>query len=87
MAIITATAIVDVQRTKTIKIKVRVKDVKDWLRENYGTPSEHGYEWNEDHILQEYLEEVEPTAFDDLDGDIEDVTDGDWEFGTAESET
>jgi len=55
MAIINVTATVNVQRTKTIQLKVKAKDVKDWLRENYGTPSEHGYEWSEPTILEEYL--------------------------------
>ena len=77
MAMITVKGTVTVQRTKTVKINVLAKDVKEWLRDNYGTPSEHGYEWDEDHILMEYLDDVEPTMMVDLEAvETEDEEDG-----------
>jgi hypothetical protein len=89
MAIINVTATVNVQRTKTIKIKVRVKDVKDWLRETYGTPSEHGYEWDEPHILEEYMQEEldmnEPDMFEENDGEINETLTDDWIINNAET--
>lgn len=77
MAMITVKGTVTVRRTKTVKINVLARDVKEWLRESYGTPSEHGYEWDEDHILMEYLDDVEPTMMVDLEAvETEDEEDG-----------
>jgi hypothetical protein len=89
MATISVTATVNVQRTKTIQIKVRAKDVKDWLRETYGTPSEHGYEWDEPHILEEYMQEEldmnEPDMFEENDGEINETLTDDWIINNAET--
>jgi len=85
MAMITVTGTVTVRRTKTVKINVLSKDVKEWLRDNYGTPSEHGYEWDDDHILMEYLDEVEPSLMYDLEAVKTTDTDyGDYELESAE---
>ena len=83
MAMITVTGTITMQRTKTIKINVLAKDVKEWLRDNYGTPSEHGYEWDEDHILVEYLNDVEPTVMTEG----EDVETNDTYYGEYELES
>ena len=88
MAIINVTATVNVQRTKTIQLKVKAKDVKYWLRENYGTPSEHGYEWSEPTILEEYIQEElemnEPDMFEENDGEIEETLTDEWVINNAE---
>ena len=85
MAMITVTGTLNVQRTKTVKINVRAKDVKEWLRDSYGTPSEHGYEWDDNHILMEYLDEVEPSLMYDLEAVKTNDTDyGDYELESAE---
>tara|TARA_B100000767_G_C19489346_1_gene419553 strand:- start:134 stop:400 length:267 start_codon:yes stop_codon:yes gene_type:complete len=85
MAMITVKGTVTVRRTKTVKINVLAKDVKEWLRDNYGTPSEHGYEWDEDHILMEYLDDVEPTMMVDLEAvETDDEEIGIYELESAE---
>jgi len=85
MAMITVTGTVTVRRTKTVKINVLSKDVKEWLRDNYGTPSEHGYEWDDDHILMEYLDDVEPTMMVDLEAvETDDEEIGIYELESAE---
>lgn len=82
---ITVKGTVTVRRTKTVKINVLAKDVKEWLRDNYGTPSEHGYEWDEDHILMEYLDDVEPTMMVDLEAvETDDEEIGIYELESAE---
>ena len=40
MVKVNVTATINIQRTKTIEVDVRVNDIKEWLRDNYGTPSE-----------------------------------------------
>ena len=85
MATIAVTGTVTVRRTKTVKINVLSKDVKEWLRDNYGTPSEHGYEWDDDHILMEYLDDVEPTMMVDLEAvETDDEEIGIYELESAE---
>lgn len=85
MAMITVKGTVTVRRTKTVKINVLARDVKEWLRDSYGTPSEHGYEWDEDHILMEYLDDVEPTMMVDLEAvETDDEEIGIYELESAE---
>ncbi len=89
MAIINVTATVNVQRTKTVQLKVRVQDIKAWLREAYGSPSEHGYEWDEGHILEEYMQEQienEPDIFAENDGEINETLTDDWVIDKAEND-
>jgi len=45
-----------VEQTKAVYLKVSKTAVKQWLRDNHGTPSEHGYEWDDEVVLQEYVE-------------------------------
>ena len=63
MAKIKIAATRTVEQTKTVEVKVRIGDVKEWLRDNYGTYSEHGLEWNDQGILEEYFESVEDCQY------------------------
>lgn len=45
-----------VEQTKAVYLDVSKTAIKEWMRENYGTPSEHDYEWDDDVVLQEYVE-------------------------------
>ena len=85
MATIRVKATVSIERTKTFEVKVRVNDVKEWLRENYGTPSEHGMEWDDESILSEFLPEVyEDLDFDEEEGEVEDTLTDDWMISEIE---
>ena len=47
MAKVLVTATQDIQRTYSKEINVSITDVKRWMRDEYGTPSEHGMEWQD----------------------------------------
>ena len=83
MAQVLVTATRTVEQTKTVEIKIRITDVKEWLRENYGTPSEHGMDWDDPSVLEEYLQEHEE-LIDEAEGDIDDINE-DWEIQNAET--
>lgn len=82
MAQITVTATRTIEQTLTAEVKVRISDVKEWMRDEYGAPSEHGMEWNDPSVLAEYLQENNQLVYD-ADGDIDDSQD-DWEVQLAE---
>ncbi len=83
MAQVSVTATRTVEQTKTVEIKIRITDVKEWLRENYGTPSEHGMYWDDPSVLEEYFQAHEE-LIDEAEGDIDDITE-DWEIQNAEA--
>ena len=82
MAQITVTATRTIERTKTLEIKVRIGDVKDWMKEEYGSPSEHGLQWNDPEILEQYVQ-ANAHLIDEVDGDNDDINE-DWEVQLAE---
>jgi len=84
MAKVNVTATINIQRTKTIEVDVRVIDVKEWLRDNYGTPSEHGMSWDDPDVLAEFLPDVhEDLDFDEEEGVIEETEYDQWEIDHA----
>ena len=69
MAKVLVTAPQDIQRTYSKEINVSITDVKRWMRDEYGTPSEHGMEWED--VLMEYVEEN--LEIDWMDADVDEV--------------
>lgn len=85
MAKVTIEATRTVEQTKTVEVKVRIADVKAWMKEEYGSPSEHGYEWNDRQVLEEYFQEHEDLAYilGETEGNVDESPD-DWEVQLAE---
>ena len=85
MAKVNVTATINIQRTKTIEVDVRVNDVKEWLRDNYGTPSEHGMSWDDPEVLAEFLPDVhQDLDFDEEEGSIDETENDQWEIDHVE---
>jgi len=82
MAKITVTATRVIERTTTVEINVRIGDVKDWMKDEFGSPSEHGLNWNDPEVLEQYIQS-NAHLIDEVDGDNDDIND-DWEIQTAE---
>ena len=80
MAKITVEATRTVEQTKTVEIKVTIAAVKEWLLDNYG--SQHGHEWNDPNMLEEYFQDHEE-LINAAEGNIDDLSD-DWEIQLAE---
>lgn len=85
MAKVTITATRTVEQTKTVEIKVRIGDVKEWMKEEYGPPSDHGYEWNDQFVLEEYFQAHEDLTYilGETEGNVDESPD-DWEVQLAE---
>ena len=85
MAKVNVTATINIQRTKTIEVDVRVNDVKEWLRDNYGTSSEHGMSWDDPEVLAEFLADVhQDLDFDEEEGSIDETENDQWEIDHVE---
>ena len=82
MAKITVTATRTIEQTLTAEVKVRIADVKEWMRNEYRGFSEDEITWHDPQVLTEYLQENNQLVYD-ADGDIDDVQD-DWEVQFAE---
>lgn len=74
MAKITVEATTTIQRTKTIEVKVCIADVKEWMKKEFGSPSEHNLKWNNQEVLEEYFRQHE-NLIDETRGNINDITD------------
>lgn len=85
MTKVTITATRTVEQTKTVEVKVRIGDVKEWLKEEYGSPSEHGYEWNDQFVLEQYFQAHEDLTYilGETNGNVDESPD-DWEVQLAE---
>lgn len=85
MAKILVEATRTVEQTKAVEIKVRIGDVKEWMNEEYGPPSDHGYKWNDRQVLEEYFQAHEDLTnfLGETEGNVEESPD-DWEVQLAE---
>jgi len=85
MAKVTITATRTVEQTKTVEVKVRIGDVKEWLKEEYGSRVKYGYEWNDQQILEEYFQAHEDLTciLGETKGNVDESSD-DWEVQLAE---
>ena len=85
MAKITITATRTVEQTKTVEVKVRIEDVKEWMKEEYGSLVKCGYEWNDQQILEEYFQAHEDLTYilGETKGNVDESSD-DWEVQLAE---
>lgn len=85
MAKVTITATRTVEQTKTVEIKVRIGDVKAWMKEEFGSSSEHGREWNDSSVLEEYFQDHEDLTYilGETKGNVDESPD-DWEVQLAE---
>lgn len=85
MAKVTITATRTVEQTKTVEVKVRIGDVKEWMKEEFGSPSEHGREWNDSSVLEEYFQDHEDLTYilGETKGNVDESPD-DWEVQLAE---
>lgn len=82
MAKVFVEAVSNIQRTKTIEVKVRIQDVKEWMKEEYGSRLNYGYQWNDEEVLEEYFQSHEE-LIDEAEGNIDEITEG-WEVQHAE---
>lgn len=85
MAKVTITATRTVEQTKTVEVKVRIGDVKAWMKKEFGSPSEHGREWNDKSVLEEYFQAHEDLTYilGETKGNVDESPD-DWEVQLAE---
>ncbi len=87
MAKVTITATRTVEQTKTVEVKVRIGDVKAWMKDEggYGSFSEDEFTWHDPQVLEEYFQDHEDLTYilGETKGNVDESPD-DWEVQYAE---
>ena len=85
MAKILVEATRTVEQTKTVEVKVRIGDVKAWMKEEYSSFSEDEFTWHDPQILEEYFQAHEDLTYilGETKGNVDESPD-DWEVQLAE---
>ena len=83
MAKVTITATRTIEQTKTAEVKVRIGDVKEWMKQEYGSNTYNDCGWDDPATLGEYFQAHEE-LIDEAEGDIDDLSYTDWEIQYAE---
>lgn len=85
MARVTVTATRTVEQTKTVEVKVRIADVKAWMKEEYGAFSKDDFTWHDPQVLEEYFQSHEDLIhiLGETEGNVDEIPD-DWEVQLAE---
>lgn len=71
-----------VEQTATFEVIIKKQELKAYLRQEYGTPSETDMEWNDEDVILGYLNDEYYDQLNPTDADIE-TEDSDWDLEEA----
>ena len=71
-----------VEQTATFEVSIKKQELKAYLRQEYGTPSETDMEWNDEDVILGYLNDEFYAELNPTDGNIE-TEDSDWDLEEA----